>query len=315
MPHPIYAASPQPIPAPPEPGLRLVSGQHIWRDYTGLDWDLSGGSSGLALQTGVRGMHMPPILRYASKAPAVAGSLWRGSITDEREVFWPIKVFTDGDSQDWIDHNRKFWDTLTPEKTGQWIVVQPNGATRYLTCRYAEEENDADDISPELMGWIVYGIHLVAERPYWEGSPITRSYGAAGSGQNYYGGDAGGGFGPPFFISQGSSLTQASINNPGQVGAWPTWTVFGPLTGASTGLNGRAITFPFTLSTGQWVRINTDPTDQVCRDWAGVDRTAELTSVQFTEIPPGVNLPLEVSTIGGLGRVEVSITPRYYRAY
>lgn len=314
MAFPIFLSSPVPVIPPfvPEPSPWLAS-QHVWTDFDGNDWDLSHGTSGLALQTGVRGMHMPPIIRYASKAPAVAGSLWRGSVTDEREAFWPIRVFNDNSSLEWIAHNRRFWETLTPDKTGRWSVVQPDGDVRWLTCRFSAESDDADDIEPELQGWALYGITLIAERPYWEGPSIVRAYGSV-PGQNYYGGDAGGGFGPPFVISEGATISTATIVNPGQVGSWPVWTVYGPFTSAQVGLNGRYITFPFALAAGQYVRIDTDPTSQIALDQAGVDRTAQLTSVAFTEIPPGVQVPLQMSMTGTGGSIQVALTPRYYRA-
>jgi hypothetical protein len=288
---------------------KWTSCQHTWVAWDGSEWDLSHGASGIKLMAGTRGLMDAPIIRYSSKAPAVAGSLWRGSVTDEREAFWPLKVFSDAGSDEWILHNQRFWNTLDPDQTGKWVVTWPSGVRRVLTLRYTGLAEDSDDTDPSLIGWRIYGIQMVAENPYWMGEPITRTFDNK-PGENFYGGTGGGGFGPPFFLSSGTLLERASITNLGDVPVWPTWTVQGPCTTAT--VNG--VTFPMTLDDGEWVTINTDPTDQVAYDNTGDDRTSELVNFyRFAEIPRGVSVPLTVS-MTGLGSVVVSITPAYRRA-
>jgi hypothetical protein len=292
--------------------------QHTWLGWDGSEWDLSHGLSGLALQTGTRGMQMPPIIRYSSKAPAVAGSFWRGSVTDEREVFWPIRVFADGGSREWIAHNNRFWKTLDPDQTGLWVVTQEGtedepSTKRSLRVRYTGLADDSDDVDPGMYGWQVYGVNLIAEEPFWMGETATRSFQPPPTDENYFGGSGGGGFGPPFFISTGSSTDSADITNEGDVPAWPIWTVRGPLTTVTVGLDGHAITFPITLADGEWVTINTAPTDQVALDQVGADRSSQLTAVDFAAIPKGANVPLTI-TMTGTGSVDCTIQPRFYRA-
>jgi hypothetical protein len=315
MPSSVLLASPTPIPPPDPPPVYWQANRHEWAAWDGTVWDISQGISGVVLQAGVRGMHMPPIQRYSSKMPALAGSIWRGAVTDEREVFWPVKVYQDNSTIDWISHNQRFWHGFRPDQTGLWSVIQPDanglaGERRSLRVRFASEDNDADDIAPELQGWAVYGINLIAESPYWCGDTVTKTFQAT-SPTNYYGPT---GYGPPFYISSGLSAATASITNPGDVEAWPVWTIYGPTTSVSVGLGGRAVTFPMSIAANSWVALDSSPTSQQALTDTGVDVTAQLGTVDFAPIPPGTEVPLTIA-ITGTGQVAVSILPRYYRAY
>lgn len=283
--------------------------QHTWRAWDGTEWDLSEGLSGLALQAGTRGLDDPPIIRYSTKSASVAGSLYRGSTYDERDVFWPIKIYSNGGSQAWIDHNRRFRRTLHVNRTGQWVVTQPSGERRSLTVRYTGIADDSYDIDPSLVGTYTPGFNLVAESPFWMGDSISRTFDNKSS-QNFYGGDEGGGFGPPYVLSSGTLVSTANINNPGDEPVFPTFRVDGPSTIAT--VNG--VTFPMDLDAGEWVEINCDPTDQVAVDHTGTDRTSEMVGLgNMAEIEPGDPVPLEIS-MTGTGRVTVSIVPAYLRA-
>lgn len=292
-----------------------TSSQHVWR--VGEEtWDLSNGDRGAVLLAGVRGMNMPPIQRYSQKSAAVPGSRWRGSITDEREVFWPVDVFGGGNSTDWRDIDAAFWESMNPDRTGVWTVTSPAGVSRSLTLRYSDCP-DEDDISPELLGWKTYGITLIAEQPYWVGERITRSWDKGGEQIGFFGPE---GAGPPFYIAPSATLDTATFSNPGDVEARPVWTIFGPTTSVVVGLNGKTIQIPFTIADGQWLRIDTNNTDQramlgtgdVLPD-KGTDRTSSLGQVAFGDIPAGGEVPLSLS-MTGTGKVQVDLDPLYYRA-
>jgi hypothetical protein len=298
----LYRPSGTSVPAPVDP---YIACQHMWEAWDGSEWDLSHGSSGLALQSGTRGMEMPDPTFYKTRAAGVDGSLYRGHIIDEQSDFWPLKMFSDGGSAEWVQHYRAFWRTLQPDKTGLWWVVQPDGTKRSKRVRFAGLNDRSTDIDPMLTGWNLYGINLAAEQPFWMGAQVTRSFegGTPTSPSGSY----------IIWIKSSFTLSSASITNDGDKDAWPVWTVRGPCTTVTVGLAGHAITFPMTLTSGQWVTIDTDPSDQTAYDQTGADRSAELTAVDFAEIPPGVNVPLTVS-MSGTGGVDVSITPRYYLA-
>jgi hypothetical protein len=296
-----------------------------WLDWQGNVWDLCTGRSGVVLLgAGVRGLTMPPIIRYSQKSPAVSGSRWRGFITDEREIFWPLKVFKDTGSQDWLNHDRKFWQSMRPDKTGVWQVAQPGGEVRSLSCRFVDDGGQAFDTLPEMHGWATYGVSLVAEQPFWSGPTEVRTWSTV-TGANFFGGvDAG--EGAPFYITSSNAASTATVSNPGDVPSAPVWVVHGPSTLVKVGVGASVVEVPFTVASGEWVVIDTAPTAQTALFGsalddagkpllsAGVDRTADLGAVNFASIPAGESVPLTIQ-ITGAGMVELNLTPQYYRAW
>lgn len=309
----IFLSSPdfQPL---PNADANWTPNTHTWQSWDGTLWDLSSGRSGVYLRPGLRGMSMPPIVRYTQKSPAVAGSLYRGSIVDEREVFWPLKLYQFSGSQDWLDHNRRFWRSLHPGRVGKWTVTQPSGEYRSLTCRLVDDGSftwgSDTDLDPEIAGFANYGINLVAEQPYWVGPDKSISWRPEGSPQPF--------FSPPgstsvFSIGSSNAVFGARIENPGDVDAWPTWVVNGPFTSATVGVGAAVVTLPFVRTFGQSVTINTNPSIQTATDETGADITALLGTVDFAPVPPADPAQLNVTMVGS-GSVDVSISPQYYMA-
>jgi hypothetical protein len=312
---PVFLASPSAIqPGPPGRSVKWRSSQHTWEGWDGSLWDLSGGTNGVKLLAGVRGMHAPPVIRYATKTASRPGSLYRGGTTDERDVFWPVKVFQRDDSKAWIEHNRRWWSTLDPDITGLWSVIQPSGEKRSLRCRFVSENDDADETSPELRGWAHYFLNLVAEQPYWMAEPKRWGpFQIAEAPETYYGGSSGGGFGPDYYVMPASTLETATITNDGDVPTSPVWRVNGPSTFAQVGLDDHLITFPIALTEGQWLTLDTDPGNQVLYDQDGNDRTAELGLDDFWDIPKGASVPLSLDIVG-TGSIEVTTQAKFRRA-
>jgi hypothetical protein len=285
--------------------------EHTWTGWDGASFDLATGRSGVLLMAGARGLGIPPITRYTSSSASVHGSRWRGMNVQEREAFWPLKVYLNAGSQAWIEHDRAFWHSLHPEHVGTWTVTQPNGDSRSLQLRLVDDGQFAPDTAPELIGWARYGVTMVAEDPFWKGAPIDRTWGNVAT-VNYFGGPTGGGFGPPYYITEGSSASAAVIQNPGDVDAWPVWTLAAPFTSAAVGVGTKLVNVPFAMASGS-LSIDSDPTVQTAVDHLGNDRTADLGTVDWASIPPSELAVLNVSIVG-TGRVTGRVVPRYLRA-
>lgn len=284
-------------------------------------WDLTSGLSGVALQSGVRGLLTPPFIQYSQKSPAIAGSRWRGYQTDEREVFWPLAVFQGNGGADFIAHDRHLWRGLRPDVPGTWAVTQPGGESRQLRIRFAGLDNADLDLAPELTGYVVYGLNFVAEQPFWTGTTISRVFGPTpGTTPNFLGGGTASA-GPPFVLASGSTQASATIANPGDVPAWPIWTLYGPMTSATIGTGGYSIAVPFSLNSSEWLRLDTDPSQRVALVGsgpvtanAGDDRTADLGVADFGQVDPASEADLDINVVG-TGQVGVEITPNYFRAW
>ena len=287
-----------------------------WTGWDGSTWVLSSPDSPVWLTPGgTRGLNMPPVDRFTSSSPAVAGARWRGYRVGERSVFWPLFVYGDSTAE-WRDVDRAWWATMRPDAPGTWTVGQPDGTRRYLTCRYDGDNDHVFTRDPFGVGWVLYGIDLVAEDPFWRGELVRRTFTAAASAP-FYGGTGGTGYAPPYVISPNTSTATATMPNDGDEPAWPRWTVNGPFTTATVGVAGQSIGIPFSLPAGKWLAIDSRPDRLTAVDSDGVDRVDDLGAVSFGAIPPGAEVPVSITVPGSTSAttVEVEIEPLYYRAW
>lgn len=309
-------------PAPPWQGFRLS-----WRGWDGSEWELSKPSTGLFLRPGVRGLHLPEFERQSTESAMVAGSRHRGTSTKNRECFWPIYLYSDDSSAAFLERDRAFWNSLDPDLGGTWTIHLPGGKTRSLNLRLTGSDDDLlyDSIK---MGWAKYGVTLLADQPYWLGDKVRRSW-SQGEQRNYYvtaEDRVTYGYAPDVihYLSSGGNLGSATFSNDGDVPAYPVWTVVGPVSAVSFGVEGSNIVVPFTIPSGYAAQIDTDPINgQVLwyGEWDGarivnpVDRTADLDpSSKFVAIPRGQNRPLSF-TMTGTGTVIADVQNRYRRAW
>lgn len=304
----VFAA---PYVPPPAPGPLFTHMPMTWTGWDGSVWDLCSGGSGLALGAGVRGLNMPPTHRHVTTSPAVAGSRRRGWSADEREVFWPLRLYRDGqgaDSQSWVNLDAAFWATMHPDRAGTWTVDSPNGA-RSLSCVFDNDGGHATDTIPTLRGWETYGIYLAAESAYWVGEPVRRSWSQSDP-VNFYGP---GNNAPMFYISSASNMASATVTNPGDVDAWPVWTIKGPFSSVTVGVGGRTVTFPIAVADGQTLVIDSAPEKRSAK-LNGANVYKQLSSWDFAPVPAGQDRALSLSMVGA-GSVSVDITPRFFRAW
>lgn len=280
-----------------------------WTGWDGSVWDLSDRASGVLLaRGGTRGLSMPPVRRYASAGPAVAGSRYRGNIAEEREVFWPLHVLS-SPGEAFASLERDFWRTMHPDRQGTWTITAPDGSSRYLRLRFVDDGAHAFDVLPVKFGRATYGITLVAEQPFWEGAPTVRRF-EPGAAVPFY--SPTGAY--IFALSPDTVTANADIDNPGDVDSWPTYLIEGPTTTVSVGVDGRLVEVPFALLAGETLTIDTDPTAQTAIDQDGVERTSDLGAADFAPVPPGSSVPLDVDIVG-TGSVTVTLPSLFYRAW
>ena len=289
-----------------------------WTDWRGKPWEFGEQKSGIYLAPdGIRGMGMPPIIRYTRTSPALHGSRYRGMTVGEREAFWPLSTSHPAGGQPWVDRDADFWAGLHPEHTGRWDVIQPDGRYLSLDLRLSDDGGWAPGFQPTIVGKAKYGVTLVAERPFWYGQPITQGWKARDR-RLFFGGDLVGDPGaveswPPLWINESGDYSEAEIDNPGDVEAWTVWKIFGPCDGAHVGVGGQILDVPIELDAGQSVTIDTDPEEQVAIRENGLDVTPLLGDPNFAPVPPGEQVQLSIETLGG-GAITATIVPRYFRA-
>ena len=316
---------------PPAPSPPAWSRLPMTWTAKGVQWSLSNPESGLFLLPGVRGLGSVRTDRHVTTSPGAAGSRFEGVSVLDREVFWPVHLYHDASSIDWMLRDRAFWAGMDPSDTGVWTVTHPDGAHRSLTLRFTSDGDHTSSGDPVYRGWETYGITLVAERPYWEGDPVVKSF--AGSAPP-----------PPLFpvaptvdgeivnIAPGYSVSNATMDNPGDVESYPRWFVEGPADSATVGVGGVVVSVPFQVLAGETLVIESDPDSigatlyEIAPSGVGmkpservvgvdlinpVDKTAALGEADFAPIPAGSQVPLSL-TLVGLGKVE-ALLPTLYR--
>lgn len=283
-----------------------------WTGADGQVWDLSDPSSGVVLSDGgITGLGMPPMTRYSATAPAVAGSRWKGWRVDEREVFLPVFIFSSSSSAQWVSRDRAFWAGVRPDAYGVLTYSTADGESRSLRCRFSDDGTYSVSRDPNLTGWSLYGLTLVAdEHPLWEGTRQRWEF-SAGTTAPFFSGAGG-----VVTISPSQTLSDASVTNLGDVDAWPAWSVTGPVDQISLGVGGGTVTYLAPVAAGQTVSIDTDPREMSVVDGSGVDLSANAT-FRALPCPPGnpVELDIEASGAGAAARVSMTLTPQYFRAW
>jgi hypothetical protein len=311
-------------PAPPWRGFGLS-----WTGWDGSEWELTRPASGLFLRPGVRGLGLPEFERMSSSSPMVAGSRHRGSSTKDRTAFWPLYLYSDQSSAEFMARDRAFWQSLDTDTEGTWTAALPDGSRRTLGLRLVGADDELTH-DPIQRGWATYGINLLADQPYWLGEKVTKSW-AQGDMRNFYitpEDRAAFGYSAEaiLYLSSGGALGSAKFTNDGDVPTYPVWTVIGATTAVSFGVGGANIIVPFAIPAGYAVQLDTDPVNgQVL--WYGawdaasksildpMDRTKDLDPTSaFVAIPRGQDRPLTIQ-MTGTGTVVAEVRNKYRRAW
>lgn len=322
----VYGA-PYQAPAPAAPAW---SGLPMTWTAKGVQWSLSDPETGIILLPGVRGLGTVTVERHSTVSPAAAGSRYEGTSVSDREVFWPVHIYHDNSSVDWMRRDRAFWQGMDPRSTGVWTVTHPDGNHRSLTLRFTSDGDHSRDRDPMKAGWDTYGITLVAEQPYWVGDPVVNSFIGPVDPEPFFGDD-----GPLVRIASSYSAANAAMDNPGDVESYPRWYIDGETLAVSVGVDDKVVNVPFAVAAGTCLVIESDPDNigaTLYEITVGgmskkpservigvdlinpVDKTAALGEADFAPVPAGEQVPLSLE-ITGSGTVEVLLPTLYRRPW
>lgn len=302
---PLVLASPGAAPQVPKEAFSPL--MHEWVGCNGNAYDLNDWASGVMLDNrGVEGLHNPKITKFTSRSKSIPGKRLRGWRAEEREVFWPLHIWSDTSSEEWLARFTAFFDTIHPGKEGTWKVTSSRG-TRSLRLSGVFDESHAYTLDPHLEGWGTYGVKLEAVQPYWAGETVTTPWFTVGEQVRFIPET----LAPSFHRSPMSTISGAKITNPGDVPAYPFWDIQGPWESLHAGVDGRVVNV-FPLAEGDVMRLDTDPR-RITATLNGTDVTEELGFQRFAPVQPGANVALDVAAVG-TGRVRASLTPLYFRA-
>lgn len=309
---PIFLATPPP---PPPIAPRLDDGWERLEmrvEAAGRTWEVSDYASGVFFMPGVTGMSKPKVSHQEIDFANTHGSFWNGLTVGAREVFWPVYLFNDGDSTGYLEVIRSWWAALDPYETVRWYVRTPGGEERYLDVRLQDDGGPGSEYDDVYHGWSKHRITMSANQPFWRSKAVERTFVQPAplpflgpSGNNA----------PPIRPYRNASTQGAALHNPGDLDTYPTYRLEGAINpGAELEVNGRVIDIPFGLGTEDTLVIDTDVEAQTAY-LNGVEVTHRMTG-RFELEPLAKRTSTEIGiAYAGTGRVTVSVTPNYWRAY
>lgn len=272
--------------------------------------DLSAGTAYLR-RGGIVGHLAAPRSALESTPPTLDGGVWRGEKFQPRDIGLSL-ITVASTPQAWWDESRALVRDFHGE--GILMVSHPDGGTRMLTARYVTGLESPEGGDPGAIPIGAFVVQLRAYDPWWYGPAVTRKFQLSTA--------AGWFSGPPFSINPTELLGSGStVLNPGDVDAYPMWTVTGPCSSVSaTAEDGSAWQVDIDLTAGEVITVDCDPR---------VPGNAKITSasganlwgVATSDYPDLWPLPAGESTItvamagaSTASRVDLAFNPRYRTA-
>lgn len=255
------AVEPPPVDPPPPVVLPEVGfSSAVFYPPAGAAIPLTDTEAGwFTLADGVSGLGAAPVEFTADPHPR-GGARIRHIQPQPRDIVWPLYVYGE-------DHDefKERWDQLagiltSTHRLGPGIleIARPSGKRRRIRVHYREgwegrAEQGYGIISDQAV------VTFYCEDPYWyDPQEVTEYREHSGGGEDF--------LQPYPSVSSSQVLGSTMLNNPGNVIAWPVWTVTGPATtvtathddtGESWTLNPALV--PGALAAHDQVIVTTDP--------------------------------------------------------
>jgi hypothetical protein len=274
-----------PIYVPP-PVVTNAGAIWSWIGYDGVERMLDG-SAGVLVVAGAKGLGMPPFQFVEDKLPLLPGSRVRQVQTQPVIIDLPLKIEAVSHSAlDSLSDTVRSWfwpgDEQTP-RPGKLKCARPDGAVRVLSCYYGGGlEGDMSTGNPQVAFGVAAFHAANPSAPYWQAATVTtQTFLKQAASLSWF---------PllPLHLSISDLFASVSVNNVGQVDAWPTWTIHGP--GINPTLRnlttGKQLTLSLPLALGELFFIDTSA--KIAVDQSNYNRYRYL-SGDFWSLAPGVN--------------------------
>ncbi|MGI5201624.1 hypothetical protein ACQEU6_08590 [Spirillospora sp. CA-108201] len=286
-----------------------------WSSPLGRVTHLSDWPTGYLVQPGARGLDMPTFKAYESESPQIHGNRRTGTKANPREIMIPVVIYSHDGRAAFLERKRQLLKDLSPLDgdlgRGTLTLTEPDGSARSITAIYASGAEGSEDLDAAGRRWTAYGLTWTCESPFWEGDPFGRPF-RAGVVQDFYPS------GVPWEVSDSQVLgADVRIFNPGDVQAFPVWTIHGPMESAVfTHPAAGTWTLTRTLALGDVAvidtreRIKSALLNDAVDLWPNIDEAAVLWPLLSGE--NRVDLIVTGSTPDTV--VEFTATPRYLSA-
>jgi Phage tail protein len=278
-----------------------------WTDPDGVVWNLSDRSNNSKwfTTTGPSGWGAPQF-ELVTDPLARGGIHMRFVRAEPARIIWPLHIW--GDTHlDFVGNYRSlanaFILTLHRQAPGLLRVARPDGSAREIEAFYEEGFGGESG-----QGWVAAApvLTLMCPDGFWRDAADTVAPFVYGAGTSF--------FAPYPQVSSSQVLGSTTVNNPGDVTAWPAWTVTGPMV-ALTAINdttGQAFELTYTLSAGQQITIST--AEATVTGPAGENLIGSLNwpAAYLWPLVTGANtVQFNLSGAGAGAAVELSFRARY----
>jgi hypothetical protein len=286
----------------------------------GTVWDLRTGPVRMA--PGAQGLGLLSLTDFTTSRGPRGGQRRTGWSVNPQDLVLPMKAGYPGwTARTWDDVDEAWWKDVRPHLDGAILRATYSVGALVKSVREVpvRTKNDGPfqwDQDPSDVETIDFDWNLIADVPWWLGPKQSTPFGITAAGQPFYGA---GGYGPPFYISAGNSNGSQSITNPGDVPAWPVWTLNGPIPAFTiTHADGSTISGTPNLAVGERLVIDTTEDEKsatrIAADGSTSDFTPSLASWGWRAIPAGTSTTIGVA-ISGTGGATAEIRPRYFRPF
>lgn len=298
-----------PVPIPPRIVVEsdLSVSTAIYVDPTGQAWPLTDAALGWTTFDEVGGLGAVQVEHTTDPHPR-GGARIRHTQDQPRVINWPLLIYG-ATHMEFIER----WRTLARafklthrRGPGRLLITRPDGTRREIRVSLQDgflgEPGQGFTHDTTVLA-------LYCEDPYWRATDaMTLVFGAPAPRP----------FLNPFpSLSSGRVLGDASIQNPGEGDAWPSWRLTGPAL-ALTATNhtvGAAFTLSYAVTGAQSITVTSDP--PTVRGPAGEVLTGALNwpGAVLWHLEPGLNdVTLSVAGASPQTRIEVAFVPRYEQA-
>lgn len=259
------------------------------------------GANGFYLTSGVRGLGIPSTdVRITNSAGD--GGTWRSTRRGVREIDLPVVVL--GDDRGDIEAKLRRLASALSDRYGvpKLIANYTDGTSYEIEVHYTggAETQFGTDAGSQFCRW---AITVQAPDPYWTSTQavsfaLTQSSGGRGLLPELQ----------KLQVESSSLLGSFTVENVGDVDAFPVWTIEGPITDAAITLGSVGFTYENAMSTGDVITIDTKAA--TITDGAGVNMYGFLGAApKLFAFPPGAS-NISVVVTGSDADTKVS---GYYR--
>lgn len=235
------------------------------------------------LNTALSGISAIPATKVRIDPSAGNGGIWRNTKRGVRDIDLPITIL--GSDRGDVEEKLRRLARLTQDALGETTLTAnySDGTSLTIGLHYvggAEAGSWGSDVGLTYCKWVM---SFQAPTPFWESTTI-QSFSVTS-------GNTGRGLLPELArlrVSSSQSLGTVTINNTGDVAAFPVWTILGPIAGLQ--ITSGSLSFGLNAPLGAGKRIVIDTATGLVTDDAGDNAYALLSPApKLFPIQPGTS--------------------------